>query len=1091
MSAQKDFKGFIAQQKAKKESLSESPLEKLISDLKYNPSKFLSEYKNALPKILSMEKPELKNMQEENLITVFIDASETYPEIKNIYNEFMKLVSKGFFTVNRNKETFLFELCRRNNIKLFLETILNLENLKLLSDELLSVENINSENCFTYIIKGIKTIDNKNHVMKKACDDLLKKVFKLILENYKILDNFKPLDKFNVFNYYTTISIAERSLNNLSKEDILKDFDIIFSNKDNFDICKIILYEEQVKFNFLTSLTENEKFFDLIDIFIQKYSQNKFCNYPELIFDFTINLVNFQNHKNIMYFLPKLIPILIGETYFEKNIGIKNVPNIYHCLFSNLKIKTDEKNLLFKYINEYLLKNKDDFIIKLLSQENKEGYLPFIVYLLNNILTKEDEKFFIENILIKTGINEKKINNLKYQNWLLNLLSKDKIRNFELLFEFLEKNKLINLFAIEKDRTCFLNKIISMNMTNDLIIAKFVIFIINNFDQVDSFEHLKYLIKFLIKYLSNIKIEELKKIIKLMRDKFINDIKKEEGEFIQKIKKIKIECKIIDKSLFSFKTKYNDFFKSLSDIITEIWFNREYELNSTKDLLITMLDLIGIYNYKEIILFICSSNEKFKPEIVDIFIEKYYSKFNLEQDKYLQYFSLFNFQNSFCDNNKLKNKNFIYFYLRFIQGISNTNTKIFYQNMIYSILNKYKFESDLPLFFVEKELNELNEINNKNKDLFIQTKLLNDEIKLTLFFSILDYKNIFNTFYTQYISKLDSSNIYSVINKLNGGGNLKQINFEINFDENKENIEKYKFVCNLLNEHFIVKFYLFYFNSLVKKGKCFKFQNICMKEISKLLKDENEFIEIANYQLARFIEYHELIKEKKINIGIENDEIKNENNIFGLNILFLLFKKSIEKIFIDNEKNLEGKDNIWEDIAHFKIEYLKEFNIISNDEEEKIFIGEGIGYFKKKYLNDELNLNQNEQNEENTEHNLDFIKNNYNIEKYLLQFYNFNSDYFKKIPCENYKNLFEIFRNITEKIKKTKFIELLFGNKNELLKNIFDKIDFENIAKSIIKEEQFSKIKEKVIKLKEIKEINFENFFGCLSKLYSCIIEVY
>ena len=232
----------------------------------------------------------------------------------------------------------------------------------------------------------------------------------------------------------------------------------------------------------------------LIPFFIQKYSQNKFCNYPELICDFTINLLNYENYKNIMYFMPKLIPILIDEKYFESNILTKNFPNIYHCLFSNQKIKTDEKNFLFKYINENLLKNKDDFILKLLSQENKEGYPPFIVYLINNILTKEDEKFFIDNILIITGINEKKNNNLKYQNWLLNLLSKDKIRNFELLFEFLEKNKLINLFAIEKDRTCFLNKIISMNMTNDLIIAKFVIFIEKNFDQVASFEHLKYLI---------------------------------------------------------------------------------------------------------------------------------------------------------------------------------------------------------------------------------------------------------------------------------------------------------------------------------------------------------------------------------------------------------------------------------------------------------------------------------------------------------------------------------------------------------------------------------------------------------------------
>ena len=812
-----------------------------------------------------------------------------------------------------------------------------------------------------------------------------------------------------------------------------------------------------------------------------------------------------------MHFLPKLIPILLDEKYLEKNIGIKNFPNLYQCLFTNQKLITNEKNLLFNYINENLLKKKDDLILKLLSQENKEGYPPFIVYLLNNVMNETEEKFFIDNILDKTGINIKNNNNnLKYQNWLLNLFSKDKIRNFELLLEFLEKHKLINIFAIEGNKSCFLNKIISMDVTSDLAISKFVIFIINNFDQVVSFEHLKYLIKFLIKYLSYIKNEELKKIIFLMKDKFISDIKEEEDEFIQKIKKIeKIEYKIIDNSLFSFITKYNEFFKTLSDMITEIWLNREYELNSTKDLLITILDFIGIYKYNEIILLICISTEKFKPEIIDIFIEKYYSKFNLAQDKYLQYFSLFNFQNSFCDNNKLKNNNCIYFYLRFIQGISNDNTKIYYQNMIYSILNKYKFESDLPLFFTEKEINELNNINNNNKDLFIPTKLLNDEIKLTLFFSLLDYKNIFKTFYTEYISKIDTSNIYSVIDKLNNTENFELINFEIKFDENNENKEKYKIACNLLNKHFILKFYLYYFNSLIKKGKCFKFQNICIKEIAKLLKDENIFIEIANYQLTQFIKYHDLIKEKKIILGTENDEIKNENNIFGLNILFLYFKKSIENNFNNKQLNLEKRIKIWKDITDFKISYLKDFNIISSEEEEKIFISEGIGYFKKKYL-DEKNIptyigymkeniiksdlkkkKENLEKLEKEEKKYDFIKNNYNIEKYILQFYNFNSDYFAKIPCESYKNIFESFKNISENIKKTKFIELLFINKNDLLKNIYEKIDFENIAKRIKKEEEFLKIKENIFKLREIKEINFENFFDCLSKFYGFMIEGY
>ena len=63
-----------------------------------------------------------------------------------------------------------------------------------------------------------------------------------------------------------------------------------------------------------------------------------------------------------------------------------------------------------------------------------------------------------------------------------------------------------------------------------------------------------------------------------------------------------------------------------------------------------------------------------------------------------------------------------------------------------------------------------------------------------------------------------------------------------------------------------------------------------MKEISLIIKDENEFIDVANYQLNEFIKYNDIIKEKKYTMGTDGEEIKN---ILGLNILFLLFKISI------------------------------------------------------------------------------------------------------------------------------------------------------------------------------------------------------
>ena len=1074
MKAPKNFREFLAQQKAKNKNKSKSPIEELISDLKFNSTKFLSEYKKVLTIITTKENSELKNFRDENLITLFIDTCETNPEIKNEYNNFMNLASKGFLTVNKNNETFLFELARRNNLKLFFETILNLEDLNLLNDELLLVQNNNSDNCFSSLIQQLNSTNNQNYLNKKNYNELFEKVLKLIMEKYKLFDNAKPLDKFNIFNYFTKIKLADKCLTNLSKDDILKDFDIIFLSKENFDICKIILYDKQLPFNLLNAFLENEKFFDVIDIFIQKYIENKFCNYPELFFDFLLYILGFQNYKNIEHFLSKIINIIISEKNFEKKIG----GNIYNSLFSNLKLIPKEKNLIFNSINENLFKNNNDLINQLLSQENNEGYPNFIVYLLINDFTEEDNKIFIKNILEKTTINIKKNKNiLKYQNALLNLFAKDKFNNFSILFEYLEKNKLINIFKDIRNGSCYLNDIISINISNDLVISKFVNFIINNFEQVDNFEHLKYLIKFLIKYITYIKIEELRKIIMLIKDKFITEIKKEEDEFIQKMEKIgEIKYIKLDKSLFIFKSKFNDLYKSLADLITEFWFIQDNDLTPTKDILIMILDLIGVNKYNEIILSICSSNEELRYDIIDIFVEKYYSKFNLTEDKYLQYYSLFNFQNSFSENNKLKNKNYMYFYLRFIHGIDNINTKIYYQNMIYSILNYYKYETYFPNFFNENDIKDIN----TNTELFIKPKLFQDEIKLTLLSSLLDYKNTYKKNLYFLLKKFDTSNIYSVIDILNDNKNVVKINFELKFDENNE---KYKLACDLLNKHLICKIYICFCNALIKKGKAFKFLNYVMKEISKIINDETEFIDIANLQLNEFIKYNDLIKEKKITIGMENDEIKNEQNIYGLNILFLLFQKMIEKTFEENKLIIKDQNDLLNTIIDLKESYLKEFNIISNDDEGKIF-------FAFSLVHDEY-ISENNQTEKNKLIDYKDVlrkKNNYNIEKYFLQFYNFNYNYFINLPCENINELLKIFKTLTEKIKSTKFIEILFKNKNDLLKEIYEKINFEDIAKIIKKDEEFNKIKEKINELKQVNEINFKSFFECLAKFYEIMV---
>ena len=75
-----------------------------------------------------------------------------------------------------------------------------------------------------------------------------------------------------------------------------------------------------------------------------------------------------------------------------------------------------------------------------------------------------------------------------------------------------------------------------------------------------------------------------------------------------------------------------------------------------------------------------------------------------------------------------------------------------------------------------------------------------------------------------------------------------------------------------------------------------------------------------------------------------------------------------------------------------------------------------------------------------------------------------------------------------EKIKNTKFIEILFKDKNDSLKNMYEKINFEDIAKLIKKENELNNIKSKIVELKEVKEINFKSFFDCLIKFWECLV---
>ena len=50
-------------------------------------------------------------------------------------------------------------------------------------------------------------------------------------------------------------------------------------------------------------------------------------------------------------------------------------------------------------------------------------------------------------------------------------------------------------------------------------------------------------------------------------------------------------------------------------------------------------------------------------------------------------------------------------------------------------------------------------------------------------------------------------------------------------------------------------------------------------------------------------------------------------------------------------------------------------------------------------------------------------------------------------------------------------------------------MDFEEVLKNMVKENDFNKVKEKINELKGINEMSFFGFFDCLSKFYDILIE--
>ena len=884
-------------------------------------------------------------------------------EIINNLNESNKSINQN--NINKNK------LTENEWFNYFKQTKTNLEEInKVLLSNVESIDNekLKLKEALTELIKDLKekenSLDESLKIISKLKDNysnlfhqyqaLEKKYSKLNEENEILKNNCDISNKNNIEGINKKNDFLKDELNSLKKDNLLLKNNYIAKNNECIKLTKennenkIIMEDlKQRNLEYLNMIKDRE------DLIAQYNNQIKNLNdeinnkneQMKLLVKFSKN-INDENKINIKELTKQACQtIKLLYNYNNQNNSLNN--NI------NENINNNENNKFINYIIKLIFDNEDLKDLNLNNSTESKNY---------KIIFKLKEAIQDDLLLDK---NENNINIPK--EYFLDLIIKFNLLKTEIYSSFLREFNFVSFLNSLFEKINFKNIKECNIMENTHKINKMKN---QNYFLINQNQELKKKIKMLI-----VKINELNLYIqKLKKDIFLEKNKIKE--------KVNIIINLHENKINILKDNFNEFKKYYKKEI-EIYKNG---LNKGNNIYKNNEDI----TQKKI-----SKNKHKKNKIHSLKIERNIS------------FCIFNFNN----NNSLKNEEKPFFSFSKSSNNIDNNNKIPINN---SSINTLSFQQKEPV-------NKLYSNNNNNNDSFNkmnyqQKRIENEKLKEEIQHLKNEITELLQEINNQKLLNDNKHNINQIINKNNNScGKCKNLNnliIKLNIPDKNKLIEIKNMILNspIFDENIkniINNIFDIFIKLISNNNKSFN------NEVKfNLNVDNNKFLEnptnrsyfselnikiFSSSELKKFSSLYDE-KSKDINelIDIYINRAKNiKNNVNGIKI-------SYDSSISSNT----NEDILLSNIKKNKNEKIKEINIQTIDEIDKINKQEDIGYQYKNIHEEIIKL----KNEKIIIDNLiELIKNYLIINEKIFQYFldqKINNDRYKKYS----KKIFKIFK---------------------------------------------------------------------------------
>ena len=413
-----------------------------------------------------------KNYKKENEKEI----NETYEQNFELFFNKMKPL---FSIKSRTEENFVFTFSKIKNKHFFLTTTIRLICLNIINEELLLCTNIKGESLIDNLVGEIKSHYSSIVKNKELYNDY-KELFDKINEYFPRLyvDNIKGESKIEIEKIRNEIKFDKEIITKNNINNVVQEIKTIFTNSPV--LIDSLVYMDKIKYNLVSFIIDKNDFdngLELLKSFDNDIKdENIKLNHSSFLYEnllFFLNKTKNFDEKSEKYllFLIDLAQKYKGNKKSENLYKDTNtLQNVFHLLFGNLYLSFDAVRKYYNILCDKLLENNDKIITNFLSTQDRKSFYPFLSFLINQSFFSDKEKlpqieeFF--NIItqkvilpmkekkpkkeiITTSQKEKKENDLSP--YLILFVSQNFESQFQILFRFFMKNKLIKLFEKTND----------------------------------------------------------------------------------------------------------------------------------------------------------------------------------------------------------------------------------------------------------------------------------------------------------------------------------------------------------------------------------------------------------------------------------------------------------------------------------------------------------------------------------------------------------------------------------------------------------------------------------------------------------------